>query len=102
MPRPELDIAKNIKALEWIKAELVESLGSLFKSMIRGSMETIVDNLALIMINCFLLVRRLGLNFGQLELRLREKTAALLEEGHPLEESHKDLTSLRDYLEMKR
>ena len=102
MPGPELDIAKNVKALEWIKAELADSLGSLFKNMVRGSMETIVDNLALIMINCFLLVKRLGLNFGQLELRVQEKTSALLEEGHPLEDWYKDLSSLKDYLEMKR
>lgn len=102
MPGTDMDIAKNIKAVEWVKADLVDSLGNLFKNMVKGSMDTIVDSLALIIINCFLLVKRLGLSFGQLDIRVWEKTSALLEEGHPLEDWYKDLSSLKTYLEMKR
>lgn len=102
MPRPDLDIAKGIKTLEWIKADLVETVGRLFKDLVTGSMEAITDNLAMIILDCFLLGKRLGLSFGRLELRVREKTADLLQAGHPLEERYKDLSSLQEYFEMKR
>ena len=102
IPVNETDITKNIKSIEWVKAELVHSLSGLFKSLLSGDMDKIIDNLALLVINCFLLLKRMDMNFGQLELRVYEKTEALLKTGHPLEEGYRDLSSLKAYLELKR
>ncbi|MDX9871756.1 MAG: MazG-like family protein [Clostridia bacterium] len=102
MPGPEFDIVKNIEALEWTKAELVGSLSRLFKALLKGEAESILDSLALLIINCYLLLKRTGLNFGQLEMRVCEKTTELLSAGHPLEEGYKDLSSLKSYLDLKR
>lgn len=102
MSGPELDIARNVKALEGLKTGLVNSLAGLFTSLCKGSADGIGDNLALLIINSFLLARRLGLSFGQLEQRVYEQTAALMKEGHHLEDWYGDLSSLKGYLDMKR
>lgn len=98
----ETDIAKNIKSIEWVKVELISSLSGLFKSLLKGDTDTIIDNLALLVLNGFLLLKRIGVNYGQLEVRLYEKTEALIKAGHPLEEGYRDLSSLKAYLELKR
>lgn len=102
MPVNETDIAKNIKSIEWVKVELISSLSGLFKSLLKGDTDKIIDNLAMLVINGFLLLKRIGVNYGQLELRLYEKTDALIKAGHPLEEGYRDLSSLKAYLELKR
>lgn len=102
MPVNETDIAKNIKSIEWVKVELISSLSGLFKSLLKGDTDTIIDNLALLVLNGFLLLKRIGINYGQLEVRLYEKTEALIKAGHPLEEGYRDLSSLKAYLELKR
>lgn len=102
MQRPELDIARNVKVIELLKSDMVGSLGDLFKAMITGNMEKAYNGLALMVINCFLLARRLGLNYGRLELLISDKTTAMLNEGYPLEEWQGDLASFKEYLEMKR
>ncbi|PKM88061.1 MAG: hypothetical protein CVU87_08335 [Firmicutes bacterium HGW-Firmicutes-12] len=98
----ETDFAKNIKALEWSKTELVHSLSGVFKAILKGDSEKIIDSLALLVINSFLLLKRLGLNYGQLEIRMYEKTAAMANSGHPLEEGYGDVSSLKGYLDLKR
>ncbi|HCF49629.1 MAG TPA: hypothetical protein DER60_05065, partial [Syntrophomonas sp.] len=35
----DLDITKNLKMVEWLKAELVQSVGALFKSLLNASAE---------------------------------------------------------------
>jgi hypothetical protein len=102
MPGTETDIAKNIKALEWSKTELVHSLSGVFRAILKGDTEIIIDRLALLVINSFLLLKRLGLNYGQLEIRIYEKTSALVKSGHPLEEGYGDVSALKGYLDLKR
>ncbi|MCR4440609.1 MAG: MazG-like family protein [Peptococcaceae bacterium] len=102
MSGTELDIAKSIRALEWLKTETVSILARLFKALLKGNRESAVENLALLVINCFLLLKRLGLNYGQMELSVYDKTEALLKEGHPLEEWYGDLSSFKAYLDLKR
>lgn len=102
MPGPDLDIARNVKALEWVKAELVNALSGLFQALLKGDKEMIIDNLALLVINSFLLLKRMGISFGQLELRVYDKTACFLREGHKLEEWYGDLSALKNYLNLKR
>jgi len=102
MPGTELDIAKSARALEWLKTELISVMAGLFKALLKGNRESAVENLALLVIHCYLLLKRLGLNYGQLELSVYDKTQALLKEGHPLEEWYGDLSSFKAYLDVKR
>jgi len=98
----EINIAKNIRALERLKAEMLESLAALFKSLIKNGTEGIVDNIARLIVCCFLLAKRLGFSFGQIEQQVYYKVKVMVNEGSPLEDWHSDITLLKEYLEMKR
>lgn len=102
MQGPELNIAKNIKAIEWLKTELTSSLASLFKALFKGNTEGAMEALAVIVINSFLLAKRLGVSYGRLELAIHNRMKELLKEKHPLEEWYGDLSSLKEYTEIKR
>ncbi len=98
----EINIAKNIRALEWLKAEMLDSLASLFKNLIKNGTEEIVDNIAQLIVCCFLLAKRLGLSFGQIEQQVYYKVNTLLKEGNQLEDWHGDISLFKEYLDMKR
>lgn len=94
----ERGIAKNIKVVEWLKADLVTSISSLFKSMLRGSEELILDALASLVITCYVLGRRLGVNFSRLDLKVEAKLRQGIDENHEVERWYGDLSALLNYL----
>ncbi|MFA4884711.1 MAG: MazG-like family protein [Desulfotomaculaceae bacterium] len=91
-------IAKNIKVIEWLKADLITSVSALFKSMLRGSEELILDALASLLINCYVLGRRLGINFSRLDLKVEVKLRQGIDEDHEVERWYGDLSTLLNYL----
>lgn len=95
-------IAKNIKVIEWLKADLITSVSALFKSMIRGSEEMLLDALSSLIITCYVLGRRLGLNFSRLDVKVEAKLRQGIEEGHEVERWYGDLSSLLSYLMEKK
>ena len=101
MQAHEINIAKNIRALEWLKAEMLDSLAALYKSLIKNGAEGIVNNIARLIVCCFLLAKRLGLSFGQVEQQVYHKVNEMLMEGNPLEDWHGDITLFKEYLDMK-
>lgn len=100
--KQEGGIAKNIKVIEWLKADLITSVSALFKSMIRGSEEMLLDALSSLIITCYVLGRRLGLNFSRLDVKVEAKLRQGIEEGHEVERWYGDLSSLLGYLMEKK
>lgn len=91
-------IAKNIKVVEWLKADLVNSAAALFKAMLRSSEDLMLDALASLVITCYVLGRRLGLSFSRLDLRVEAKLRQGIDEDHELEKWYGDLSTLLNYL----
>lgn len=91
-------IAKNIKVIEWLKADLLTSLSALFKSMLRGSEDLILDALASLVITCYVLGRRLGINFPRLDLKIEAKLRQGIDENHEVEKWYGDISNLLNYL----
>jgi len=91
-------IAKNIKIIEWLKADLLTSLSALFKSMLRGSEELILDALASLVITCYVLGRRLGINFPRLDFKIEAKLRQGIDENHEVERWYGDISNLLNYL----
>lgn len=91
-------IAKNIKIIEWLKADLITSVSALFKSMLRGNEELLLDALASLVITCYVLGRRLGINFSRLDLKVEAKLRKGIDEDHEVEKWHGDLSTLLNYL----
>lgn len=91
-------IAKNIKVIEWLKADLITSVSALFKSMLRGSEDRLLDALSSLVITCYILGRRLGINFSRLDLKVEAKLRQGIDEDHEVERWYGDLSTLLNYL----
>lgn len=97
----ELDIATNLKVVEWLKAELVESVGALLKSLLKTGSDASSDALATIIIVCYVLGKRVGLSFQAIDMRVRHKINTSINDAHEIEQWYGDLSELQKYLEHK-
>ncbi len=102
MPGDNEKIAKNLQMLEWLKGELVESVGKLFKAMVNGSEKLILDALSAILITVYLFARRLGIDFNSLESSCQQKIVEQIKQGHEAEIWHGDLHELLEYMKSKK
>jgi len=95
-PQPEIDVAKNARMVEWLKAELAGGVAGLLHALVKGRREEALDALAEIVIAAFLLGRRLGIPFARLEMKIEAALHANIQQGHQVEEWFGDLTALTE------
>ncbi|MHB9093517.1 MAG: MazG-like family protein [Eubacteriales bacterium] len=93
-----IDIARNIRVIEWLKSELVGTVAALFKAMLKNSEESIEDALASIIVTVYVIARRLGVGFAQLDVRVESKIRNAIKEKHEVEDWYGDLTSFLRYI----
>ncbi|MGR6837301.1 MazG-like family protein [Syntrophomonas erecta] len=98
----EIDIAKNLKLIEWLKAELIDAVGALFKGLLRSGADVVVDALATIIVVAYILGHRVGINFYTVDAKIKEKLTKGIDESHEVEQWYGDLSRLVDYLENKK
>lgn len=95
---PDFNIVKNVRIIEWLKAEIVAGLGTLFKAMVKNSEEAIQDSLAWLIVSCYFLGKRLGISFAKLDARIEQQLQAPQLQDHEIEEWYGDVTNLQNYL----
>ena len=70
------DITKNVKIIEWIKNEILISVSDLFNLIFKG-VKPIDDKLQNILANIimltYLLGKRLGVDFDEIDYKIKEK-----------------------------
>lgn len=93
----DLDITKNLKMIEWLKAELVESVGALLKSLLNASAEATADRLASLLILIYLLGDRVGVSFAVLDSEVKNKLKQSLAAAPQEERWHQDMKALHDH-----
>lgn len=92
-----LDITRNIRVMEWLKTELVGTVSALFKAMLKNSEEAIEDALASTVVTVYVMARRMGINFAQLDITVESKLRNAIKEKHEVEDWYGDLTALLKY-----
>lgn len=97
MPK-DLDVAKRAKVIEWLKTEVIDHVSRLFKALWEGSTTKVGDSLASLMMSSYILGRRLGLTYRDLDDLLLEKLKKHKQEGHQLEDWYKDISALEEHL----
>lgn len=100
--KSQVDIAKNIRVIEWLKAELVESVAILFKALLRTGDEAVSDCLATIIITTYILGKRVGVSFPHIDLKVESKLRFSINEAHEVEKWYGDLSALLGYLENRK
>ncbi|MGI6603818.1 MAG: MazG-like family protein [bacterium] len=94
----ELDITKNVRAIEWLKSELLGSVTLLYRSILKGSEEHILDALAGAVLTVYLLGRRLGISFARLDTKVKSMVHQSIIEEHQLEKWYGDLSAFERHL----
>lgn len=97
MPK-ELDVAKRAKVIEWLKTEMLDQVSRLFKALWEGSTARISDSLASLIMSSYILGRRLGISFRDMDDLLIEKLRKHRQEGHQLEDWYQDISALEDHM----
>ena len=89
-------ITKNLKIIEWLKSELLGNVSTLFKTMVKENEFELLDVLVSIIMTTYLLARRLGYSFNQIDRQLERKLKRNIDNKHQIETWYGDLG---DFLE---
>lgn len=101
MQGSEMDIARNVKVVDRLKADLAGALAHLYQALLKAEKEEALAALVDLNVYTMLLTKRLGYPMGKLETKTAARIAALIKEGHPSEE-YGELTALKEYFAIKR
>jgi hypothetical protein len=93
----EVNVVKNVKTIELIKAEIITAIGDLFKAMVKNNEAGILNALSNLILGCYFLGKRLGIPFAKLDEEIQERLAAPELQTVDLENWFGDVTSLRQY-----
>ncbi len=94
----DLDVATRARMIEWLKTEVVDQMSRLFKAIWDGSTTRATDSLAGLIASSYILGRRLGIPYRDLDNAIADKLAKLRQEGHQLEDQSRDLTELSEHI----
>ncbi|GIO70130.1 MazG-like family protein [Paenibacillus sp. JTLBN-2024] len=97
MPK-DLDVAKRAKVIEWLKTEVVDHVSRLFKALWEGSTTRVGDSLASLIMSSYILARRLGMSYRDLDDLLIDKLKKHKQEGHQLEDWYQDISALEEHM----
>lgn len=100
MDRPQdkgMQIAKNLKVLEWLKSEILDQVAGLYRHLMHSKREHALDCLASLVVAAFVLARRIGFSFRELDNAVSRKLRDHVREGHQMEEWYGDLSALAEY-----
>ncbi len=95
-------IAQNARTIEWLKAEVVAGPGSACRAFLKGDPEGVIESLAGLVISCYLLGLRVGLDCGRLNNAILAKLGRNIREGHEMESWYGDLSQLRERFQGRR
>ena len=96
------DVTKNVKIIEWMKKELILSVGDVFDLIFKGVKpldEALQDTLANIIMITYLLAKRLGISFSEIDYKIKEKIRIGIEQNHSVESWYGDFSNLKKHME---
>lgn len=100
----DMDIMKNFKTIEWLKSEMLTSIANLYELLAKGEddikkdLEDLISNIVLL---SYLLSKRLGLEYEDVNSALKNKIKLNLIEDHQIEKWYGDLSELLELLTSK-
>ena len=96
------DVTKNVKIIEWMKKELILSVGDVFDLIFKGVKpldEALQDTLANIIKITYLLAKRLGISFSEIDYKIKEKIRIGIDQNHSVESWYGDFSNLKKHME---
>lgn len=104
MENRDIDIIKNMRTIEWLKAQLLSTVASLYETFANGeenTKENLEDVISKIILESLLLGKRVGLDYDDIKVTLKENIKLNLLEEHKIERWYGDLSNLLEYIEQQ-
>lgn len=98
----ESEILRRLRLIEWLKAELITKVGQLYQAMAQNSDQAICQALAQVVTHCYILGRRLGIEFAALDAAVENQINNNIKQEHEAEKLFGDFSEYRRYLRQKR
>lgn len=93
---------ERYKTIEYLKADLIQSVGELFKALIKANIAEMADAISNIVIISYILGRRNGVSFQVTNQVLGEKITNTLQNVDSDLSWYQDLLDLQEYLEERK
>jgi hypothetical protein len=100
----DIDIVKNMKTVEWLKSELLTDIAYLHRIFVDSeeySKENIEDTISNIIMGSYVLGKRLGISFKDMDSTLKENIKLNLIEEHKIERWYGDLSQLLEHIDIR-
>ena len=95
-----LSVASNAKMIEVLKSELIgEAADVLRAGLSPGGREELLDALAGTVLLSYMLAKRCGISFSEIDMDISNKIGDGIRAGHTLETDYGDLSSLKKHFE---
>ncbi len=98
LAKQEIDVARKIKAIEYLKAQLVGNNAQVMFQMLEGGEEEIISATADLLLTGFILARRCGIDYARLEREILDKARHAAQQRENLEKWYGDYTNFVHYL----
>lgn len=92
-------VTRNLKMIKWLKTELLTSVSTLFKLMLKNNEARLLELLSNIIMSTYLLAQRLGFSFEQVDRKLKLNLKRNISKEHKIEAWYGDLSSLSDHFD---
>jgi len=95
-----INVASNAKIIEVLKAEFIGEAADVMRAAISpNGREDLIDTLSGTVLLAYILARRCGITFEELEKDILEKVETGIRDEHTLESNYKDLSLLKKHFE---
>ncbi len=95
-----LSVASNAKMIEVLKSELIAEAADVLRAgLTPGGREDLLDAIAGTVLLAYMLARRCGITFAEVDADIGDKIIGGIREGHALEKDYGDLSSLKKHFE---
>lgn len=97
----DFDITKNIRLIEWLKSQMLNSVARIFTMLASGakvSQEALASCLGNIIVACYLLGRRLGIHYALIDQTIEDQIRLGIIEENEIEKNYGDLSELQQHL----
>lgn len=96
------DMIRRLRVLEWLKAELAVGLGEVMRAIAGGVRAPMADALARMVVTCYVLGRRLGIGYDELDAAVGRRLDEPLDpELRAMEDHCGDYRALRRHYRAK-
>ena len=96
-----MDIMRNLRTIEWLKSEMLNNIAKLYEILatgekdLKGETEDLISNIILL---SYVLGKRLGLSYDDINSNLEDKIKLNLLEDHKIEKWYGDLSQLLEFI----